>query len=319
MSTNPAGVTDNRSLLAKADLSLSDLTTGGGLLQPAQAAKFMRIMIKSSKVLGLSTVVPMRSPKQLIEKIRFGSRILRGGFEATALPAGQRAKPDLSKVQLDAQLFKAEVRLDNETLEDSIERGELRQTVMQLMAERIALDTEDVVVNGDTASADNLLSKLDGIIKQATSHVVDCADTSTNKTQFRDMLKTLPIEYQRDRKQLRLYTSVNSEIQYRDSLTDRIGAMADKYLEEEATAAYSGIQVIDVPVFPETVGTGTHCTNHLLLDPKNVQIGIWRNIRIETDKLVSEGVLLIVATLRMDVKYAHEDAVCKATNVKVAA
>ncbi len=39
----PAGLMDNRTILEKADLALSDLTTGGGMLQPAQAQKFLRI------------------------------------------------------------------------------------------------------------------------------------------------------------------------------------------------------------------------------------------------------------------------------------
>jgi len=33
-----AGLLDNRTLLEKADLALADLTTGGGLLQPASAS-----------------------------------------------------------------------------------------------------------------------------------------------------------------------------------------------------------------------------------------------------------------------------------------
>ena len=137
-----AGVTDNRTILQKADLALSDLVGTGGLLQPEQAAKFMRIMIKASRVLGMATVVPMRAPKQWLNKIGFSGRILRPGVEAQALAAGDRAKPDTSRVELDAQLFKAEVRLDNEVLEDNIERAELRQTIMQMMSERIALDVE---------------------------------------------------------------------------------------------------------------------------------------------------------------------------------
>ena len=97
---------DNRSLLEKADLALADLTTGGGLLLPAQAQKFMRLLIKQSVLLQMVTVVPMAAPKQELPKIKFGSRILRPGQEATALTQAQRAKPDLSKVELDAQLFK---------------------------------------------------------------------------------------------------------------------------------------------------------------------------------------------------------------------
>jgi hypothetical protein len=63
-----AGPLDNRTILEKADLALADLTTGGGLLQPAQAQKFMRILINEAVILKQATVVPMRSPKQLIEK-----------------------------------------------------------------------------------------------------------------------------------------------------------------------------------------------------------------------------------------------------------
>jgi len=40
-----AGLLENRTILEKADLALADLTAGGGLLQPAQAQKFIRILI----------------------------------------------------------------------------------------------------------------------------------------------------------------------------------------------------------------------------------------------------------------------------------
>ncbi len=58
-----AGLLDNRTVLEKADLALADLTSGGGLLQPAQAQKFIRILIDESVILKQGTVVPMKSPK----------------------------------------------------------------------------------------------------------------------------------------------------------------------------------------------------------------------------------------------------------------
>lgn len=314
-----AGIMDNRTVLEKADLALADLTTGGGLLQPAQAQKFIRILIDESVILKQGTVVPMKSPKQLIEKIRFGGRILRAGSEATALPAGDRTKPDLSQVELDAQLFKAEVRLNNEVLEDSIERGQLRQTIMQMMAEAISRDIDEVIVRGDTASGDAFLAKLDGILKQATSNIVDAQTQTTNKGVFRDMLKSMPSPFLRNKREMRFFTSVDSEIDYRDSLAERATVVGDKFLEQDAPVAYSGVPVVDVPMFPENLGAGANTTNVLLTDPKNVNVGIWRQIRVETDKLVSEGVLIIVATLRFDVKFAEETAVVKAINVKVGA
>lgn len=309
---------DNRTILAKADLALEHLTTDGGLLLPAQAQKFIRILIKESVLLKMGTVVPMRSPKQLMEKIRFGGRILRAGTEATPLAAADRSRPDLSSIELDAKLFKAEVRLSNEVLEDSIERGALRQTIMQLMGERISTDMDEIIAQGDTASADATLAQLDGILKQATSHVVDAAGSTTNKSILRDMLKSMPSEFLRNRKQMRFLTSVDSEIDYRDSLSERATMAGDKYITEDAPASYSGIPVKDVPMFPEDLGAGNNTTNILLTDPKNINIGIWRQIRIETDKDISAGVLIIVATLRFDVQYAEESAVVKAINVAVA-
>jgi HK97 family phage major capsid protein len=311
-------ITDNRTVLEKADLALSDLTSSGGLLQPAQVAKFMRILIKQSKLMGMSTVVPMKSHKQLIEKIRFAGRVLRAGNEAQALAAGDRAKPNLGKVELDAQLFKAEVRLNNEVLEDSIERAELRQTIMQILGDAIARDMEEVSIQGDTASADPFLAKFDGLLKQITSNVVDAADTKLSKVHFRDMLRALPSEFLRNKSEMRFLTSVDAEIDYRDTLADRVGPVGDRFLEQDAAVQYSGVPVVDLQLMPENIGTGSHCTNVVFTDPKNINFGVWRQIRIETDKLVSEGVLIIVATLRFDMKLAEETATVKTINVNVA-
>lgn len=310
---------DNHTLLQKADLALSDLTSSGGLLQPAQAQKFIRILIEESRLLQDVMVTPMRSPKQLLENSRFASRILRPGAEATALPAADRAKPDLGKVELDAQLFKAEVRLNNEVLEDSIERGELKNTIMTQMAEAVGRDWEEVVIQGDTAgafAANDPRIVLDGILKQATSNTVAAAG-ALDKVVLRNMVKTMPNEFLRDRNRLRYYTSLDAEIDYRGSLDARETPGGDAYLLRDIPAPFAGIGVVPIAKFPEDLGGGSNETNVILTDPKNINVGIWRQIRVETDKDISAGVLVIVITLRGDVKYTFEPAVVKATGVTV--
>jgi len=307
----------NRTILEKADLALADLTAGGGILKPAQAQKFMRLLIKDSVLLKMATVVPMASPKQQISKIKFGSRILRPGQEATALAIGDRAKPDLTSVELDAKLFKAEVRLSDETLEDSIERGELRQTIMEMIAEAISRDMEEIVVSGDTTSADPFLATMDGVVKQATSHVVDAAGAHISKNLLADMLKTLPSEHLRDKKSMGFLTSVDADLDYRNALAERATAVGDKFLEGDTPVLYSGVPVQPIPLFPENLGAGSDQTVILLCNPKNIQVGIWRQIRIESAREISEGTLKIVATLRFDVKYAEEPGVAKAINVQL--
>lgn len=309
--------TDNRTILQKADLALADLTVGGGLLKPAQAQKFMRLLIKDSPLMQLATVVPMASPKQQISKIKFGSRVLRPGQEATSLGAGDRAKPDLSQVELDAKLFKAEVRLSDEVLEDSIERGELRQTIMEMMAEAISRDMEDVLINGDTLSADPFLAVMDGVLKQATSNVVDAGGNPISKNLLRDVLKTVPSEHLRDKKAMRFLTSVDADLDYRNSLAERATAVGDRLLEGDTPVLYSGVPLQPIPLFPETLGATGDQTSLLLCNPKNIHVGIWRNIRIESARDISEGTLKIVATLRFDVKFAEEPGVAKAINVQL--
>ena len=311
------GYLSNRTILEKADLALADLTAGGGILKPAQAQKFMRLLIKESVLMKMATVIPMASPKQQISKIKFGSRILRPGQEATALALADRAKPDLSSVELDAQLFKAEVRLSDEVLEDSIERGELRQTIMEMMAEAISRDMEEVLINGDTVSADPFLAVMDGILKQATSNVVDAAGAPISKTLLQSMLKTLPSEHLRDKKAMRFMTSVDADLDYRNTLADRATVAGDRLLESDTPVLHGGVPVQPVPLFPENLGVGNDQTVIVLCNPKNIHVGIWRQIRLESDRDISEGTLKIVATLRFDVKYAEEPGVAKSINVQL--
>jgi HK97 family phage major capsid protein len=305
----------NRSILEKADLALADLTAGGGVLKPAQAQKFMRLLIKESVLLKRVTVVPMASPRQQISRVKLGSRILRPGREATALPEADRSRPDLSAVELDARLFKAEVRLSDEVLEDNIERGDLRQTLMEMMAEAIARDMEEVVINGDAASPDPFLAVMDGLLVQAQTHVVDAGGNRISKDLLSDLLKSLPSEYLRDKKSMAFLTSVDADIDYRNSLAERATAVGDKFLEGDTPVLCSGIPLVAVPLFPESLGAGNDQTVILLCNPKNIHVGIQRQIRIETGREISEGTLKIVATLRFDVKYADENGSAKAVHV----
>jgi hypothetical protein len=318
----PQGLTANKTLLQKADLSLADLLNDGGLLVPEQAARFVRILIKRSVLMGMSTVQPMKSPKSEINKIRFGSRVLHAAESAKALLVELRSKPDLSKVTLDTNLFKAEVRLNNEVLEDSIEREQLANTVMQLFSGAVARDMEDIAINSDTASSDPDLAKFDGIIKQATSNLVAAGGIALAKNILRDMQKSMPSEFLVNRGDMAYITSVDAEIDYRDSIANRATPGGDQALgafaSSAATVHYTGTPVVPIPLMPENLGAGTDETVALFCDPKNITFGIQRDIRLETDKDISAGEVIMVMSTRWDVKFAHEPAVVKATGIKVA-
>lgn len=307
----------NRSLIAKADLALSDLLTSGGALVASQARRLIRTLIDKSVVMPSMTVIPQKAPQHRIERARFGSRVLRAGSEAQALTKADRAKLDLAKVELNAQLFKAEVRLDNETLEDSIEGGNLKNTVIALLSERISLDMDEMIVKGDTASGDPFLAKFDGLIKLASVNTVNNASAILSKTTLKNMIRAMPSEFMRNRGKMRFWVSTDTETEYRDGLASRATGLGDLFLQQDISARYSGIPILDVPVFPEDLGGGNDEGVVLMLEPKNAHAGIWRRVTMETDKDISAGVMIIVVSIRFDAKYADPTAVVKAINVKV--
>jgi len=304
--------------LEKADLVVSDISTNGGFLQPAQAARFIRLLIKEAKLLKEANVVPMRSHQQLIETMRFGSRVLVAGSEGVALSEGQRARPDFTKVTLNVKLFKAEARWSDEVIEDNIERGALADTIMTQLAERASLDIDEVLALGDTASADTFLAQFNGLIKTVVTNVFAKSPIGTlTKDDFTDILKLMPVEFQRDFPRMRWLTSANAVHNYRRSLSDRATVLGDRNVEAFIVTNPLGVPLVDVPVFPENLGAGTNETAVILTLPDNMNVGFWRQIRLQTARDVSAGQFVVVLSLRMDFKLTHEPASVKATGIKV--
>lgn len=306
---------ENRSLLAKADLALSDLISDGGYLQPAQAKQFIRVMIKKAKLSSRIAVTPLDSPTQLVEKIRFAGQVLQPGTPGVALPDGQRSKPDLGKVQWSAKMFKAEVRLNNAVLEQSIERGNLKQTIMETLSEAVGRDAEKVLIQGDTSSADPLLAQLDGVLKKATSNTVNASSTRVDADLLDAMLRQLPKEFIGETGAMEYMTSVNAQLDYNKFLAARGTSLGDTTLENGGVPKYHKIPVEDYTLFPETGFTGSDETNVLLAHPKNINYGILKNVRVATGNDVSAGVLIIVVETWFDVLFTEETAVVKAYNV----
>lgn len=311
-----SNIISNRELIQKGDLQYSALATGGALV-PGQAAEFIRLVVKQGVLTKMSTVRTMNQPKYQIPKARFGSRVLHAGRFQKALPLASRSAPDLTQIELDVKLFKAEVRLGTEILEDSVERSKFAETVMSLMAEAVGRDIDEIALQSDTTSADVDLAEFDGLLTQASSNIV-IASSSLNKSVMRDMQKSMPSEFLRNKPEMRYLTSVDAEIDYRDSLANRATSAGDVHLlENPEFVKYGGIPVVPLHMMPENLGVGTNETNCLLLEPKQINFGFQRHITFEMAKDVSAGEIMMVLTCRWDVKYEHEPAVVKATEITV--
>lgn len=306
----------NLTLLQKADLALSDLLTSGGLLVPQQANRFIKLLIKKAVLLPRIQTMTMNSPKRLLETLRFNGRVLKPGVEATALAEAQRSKPDITKVELDAKLYKAEVRLNDEVMEDNIERGALKNSIMQGLAEAIGRDLDFCAWNGDTTSGDPLLAVQDGFRKLITTNVTAFGGNPTGKDLWLQMLKKLPNEFL-IRNRLLYFTSINSELDWRDQLSERATQLGDSQLTGQELARFQNIGILAIPEAPEDLGGGDE-TETVLTDPQNMVAGFVRRMKIKMAEDIVSGEVIIVVTMRVAFEMVHQPAAVKFTGVTVA-
>ena len=294
----------NQELLKKADLAIAQLVSNGGLLNPEQADTFYRTLIDQPTIINAARTVPMNSPSLQINKIGFGSRILRAAQEATALDdlsAGtSRAKPDLGQVTLNTKEVIAEVRIPYGVLEDNIERGNMETTILTLIAERAALDLEELIIRGDTGSGDSYLALFDGLLKKISSHTYDATDTNIEPVSFSNALKALPAKYKRNKNLLRFFTSVNVEQDWRNAISQRQTIGGDAAIAGSIPTTIHGVGLTPVALMPDATG--------VLIDPQNILVGIQRNFRLEAFRIISERVIQFVLTARVAFNLEEEPA-----------
>jgi HK97 family phage major capsid protein len=306
---------ENRDLIAKADLGLQELTDGGGALTPANAKQFIRTSIIDSNFMKRCTVKPMAAQKERHSRIGLSQRVLRPGTPSTQLPDGQRAKPDLGFVELDSKLFKGEVRIPDEVLEDNIESGNFQNIVMQFIPEAVSRDIDELLLQGDTASGDDYLAQLDGVLKQATAHPVDFNNSRVNFDDLSSMLRAIPKNFKKYRDKYEFLTSYNCEDDFRKLFDDRETAYGDAVLQGNEPVKFRGVPIIAVGMMPDEQGGGGNQTSILLCNPKDIVVGFWRQVRVEVDRDKREGATSFIVTLRLDVKIAVPDAVVLGSEV----
>lgn len=307
-------MTTNAQLIQKADMVLADLATAG-LLNPQQTDRFIRTLMDTPTILNSVRTVAMKSPTMKLNKLGFGSRILYAGVADTATT---RSKPDLSQVVLNTSEVIAQINLPYAVLEDNIEGGNinagmeqgaggLHQTIVDMIAERAAVDLEELLISGDTSSGDAYLAVQDGYLKLANANVVAAGGATFSKDLIKTIVKTMPAKYLRNRAALKHFVSVNNETELRDQFANRVGALGDSSLQNAATLYVHGSQVQGTPLMP--------AANDIFTDPLNLIFGVQRQITIEYDKDITKRQFIIVLTARVATAIEETNAVVKVTGM----
>lgn len=321
-------MTDTTAQLSqKADLALSQLTANGGLLNPAQNDTFIRNLIDAPSLLNAIRVYPMNGPTAEINKIGFGSRILRAarnsakgntsandaGGNDRYVRAADRAAPTTGKISLETQEVIAEIRIPYEVLEDNIEQGGMANTVLALIAERAALDLEELVLLGDKglSATDPYLGLIDGVLKRASQNVFDAGGEAVQLEIFNEAKKQIPTAYRRVTAQNRFFSHPDIESDYRVKFAQRQTQGGDQYALGAAPIPVLGSGLVGAALMP--------MDKMIYTNPQNIIFGVQRNIRIEQDRDIRAREVIIVLTARVDVQIEALEAISKVVNLGDAA
>jgi hypothetical protein len=308
-------------LVRKADLALSDLINDGGYMPPDVAMTFVRKIIDAPTILPQVRRIMMRRPEMKIPKIGFTTRILQAAKNSSTQNSGPysigsraptRVKPTTSQIAMNTSEVIAEVDLPYEVLEDVIEGGaidntQFQQTILALIAQHAAKDLEELLINGDTASGDTYLALQDGLIKRVVSNQVNQGGAGMDPQMFANAVKALPTKYHPFLGSMKFVLYTTKEIDYRMQVAQRQTQLGDALLTGNSPVSILGIPINAAATLP--------VANGLLLNPKNVLWGIWRDIRMEFDRDVRERIIIIVLTMRVGIQIEEEDMIVLISNI----
>jgi hypothetical protein len=327
----------NKELLQKADFAVSDLASNGGKLNPEQANQFIRKLLAQPTMLRQVRRVVMNAPERKVNKIQFNKRILRAGTSGVALsgpaidgafdPAAEatlRGKPITEQITLTTKEVIAQVNLPYDLIEDNIERGNIGtfneggaprasggivDTILTLVAERAALDLEELGLLGDTTlgAADPYLDLVDGYLKRLDGgQIVNAAGAPISRKILTDGMKLLPSQYRRNRAGLMHFVATEQEIDYRETIAQRETSTGDAQTTSVAPVYAAGSPLNGVALMPNAQG--------ILTNPLNCLFGIQRNIHFETDKDITAREYIIVVTARVDFQIEEVEAAVRYDN-----
>ena len=321
--------TSNANLSKRAEILLGDLTTDGGMLNPEQSNMFIDYVQDEPTILNQVRVERMNAPQRLIEKMGFKGRMLHAADQTDGTTTDRHlARADYAKVQTGKLMLATkevigEVRIPYEVLEDNIERGGFEGHTMRQIASQVARDLEELALNGDTAlsGSDAFLGLNDGYLKGMTSNVINNLAAGVSPAMFDQGLLAMPQKYLRRMQEMKHFISVANKIKYRAAVAQRATGYGDSALTGNIDLFAGGVGIESSPMLVAATesawGANDGASSELgfLTFPKNLIMGIQRDISVETDKDISAREIIVVVTARVDFKIEDELACVKYTNI----
>ncbi len=295
-------------------------TPAKAMLNPEQAGKFIRTATEQQLILKEANVFGMKSHTKNLDRVEIEGRVLTSGYDidgkTRALDDDEKVKLTNFQNQLVVKKLKTQAVIEDDELEDNLEGKALMNSILDMTAEKIGYDKEVWAVWGNPEeidyAEDKLLNTTEGWLSKAGHKIYgDGAepdfDPDDPESLFKALIAATPKKYIRNRSQMRFYVPFEIEDAYRDILADRGTNLGDNTTTGYAPLAYRNIPVVNPDSFDDDLAVGLWGTRAAMLaDPKNLNMGIWRQIFIEPDRNPQLEQTEYVITMRGDVHYTNQ-------------
>ena len=300
----------------RTDVTTSGLSSGGAM--PTEAAtQFIKIAQNATPLLAKCRKVTMPTKDFRIPKIVMTGRMLKAAPSEGAA-SSSRVAPTTSEVLLESKRYQLAVKITDEMLEENVEREGFEGTLMELVAEKVGIDTEEIALASDTLSSDADLALQDGWLKLITSHVVDADDANVSASIFNAGHRAVPLRFRRGRHIW--FVQEHAGETWREALSARQTALGDAAILNGQIPPAVGRPVEQVGNMPVTAAAGGHpdVSKAIYADPANLILGFFRDVRIEVERVARESSNYIIVTVRQAFQIEHEAACSKLINVRAA-
>ncbi|MFW9927889.1 MAG: hypothetical protein ACFFD1_00690 [Candidatus Thorarchaeota archaeon] len=237
------GNISNEELVSKAAIVADDLASAGKL-NPAQSDRFIDFVIDETVLKDNARIVRFRNESLEIDKIGVGRRAAVPKSEA--VDPGIRRGISTSKITLTPSEIMVPFEIGDNFRELNIEGDSIEDTIVRLMATRLANDLEELYINGNKLgpavlesdyldNGDSTKYRVDSYLKLQDgwslladgANVKDAEGRNIGLSVFSDSILAMPTKFRRNRNNLRWYLSPDLWQIYMEKLSTRATALGD--------------------------------------------------------------------------------------------
>lgn len=286
----------------KAATTVTDLATYGGLLLAEQADRMVDIIIEKDDFLSDIRVERMNSHTKRVDKVGLSSNFLQ---PSTAGSEVDYTAFDTNYIELVVKGWRGVLPIHDDVLEDNPEGPALFGHLEDLVAKKVAIETQELALKADTLSVDTRLQKLDGLIKQCVSHKLDhtSSPVAMSDDVLDELMEELPSKYwaNTNEEDWRFYCNWKQLLGYTRSLGDRATSLGDSAIVGRVgRKTNKGIPLYPLAKMPVSQIIFTHKDNPI--------VGFRRYFRFRTHVQEHLERTLLVVSCRWDAKFENEDA-----------